>query len=107
MNTPNPIKFPPTGYSMVPTKWKRPIPNSGEEKPSGSITGAIIVAAGLASVAAACVGCACCCCCVRRRRQMNVAFADTDVKDVVKKMFASELTSDSDTSRANKLNNVV
>ena len=103
---PTPVNIPAINYSMAPSKLRRPIPDAGKEKPSGSITGAIIVAAGLASVAVACVGCACCCC-VRRRRQVNVVFTEADANVVAKKLFPSECTSDPGTNRANKQDSVV
>ena len=105
-NTSTPVNIPATDSSIAPSKWRRPIPDVGEGKPSGSITGAILVAAGLASVAVACVGCACCCCC-RRRRQVNVAFADADANNVARKMFPIEGASDQDMKHGNTLDNVV
>ena len=87
---PTPVNIPATAYSMAPSKWRRPLPDLGKEKPSGSITGAIIIGAGLASVAVACIGCACCCC-IRRRRQVSVAFADADANNVARKMFLNEV----------------
>jgi hypothetical protein len=85
------MSIPATAYSMAPSQSRRPLPDAGKEKSSGSITGAIIVGAGLASVAVACIGCACCCCCVRRRRQVSIAFAGADAKNVARNMFVEEV----------------
>jgi hypothetical protein len=88
---PIPMSIPATAYSMAPSQSRLPLPDAGKEKASGSVTGAIIVGAGLASVAVACIGCACCCCYVRRRRQVNIAFAGADAKNVARNMFVEEV----------------